>query len=83
MKNHLFCVGIEFKKASEQTASYAYRTAYLGANDIYEAIHRVEKQLKQEGNEILFIRGCWVVDADCDDGFCPTDESKMLANNDL
>ena len=33
MKNHLFCVGIEFKKASEQTASYAYRTAYLGAND--------------------------------------------------
>ena len=83
MKNHLFCVGIEFKKASEQTASYAYQTAYLGANDIYEAIHRVEKQLKQEGNEILFIRGCWVVDADCDDGFCPTDESKMLANNDL
>ena len=83
MKKYLFCVGIEFKKASEQTASYAYRTAYLGANDIYEAIHRVEKQLKQEGNEILFIRGCWVVDADCDDGFCPTDESKVLAKNDL
>jgi hypothetical protein len=24
MKNHLFCVGIEFKKASDPSESYAY-----------------------------------------------------------
>lgn len=29
MKNHLFCVGIEFKKASDPSESYAYVTAYL------------------------------------------------------
>ena len=38
MKNHLFCVGIEFKKASDPSESYAYRTAYLGAKNIDEAI---------------------------------------------
>ena len=26
MKNHLFCVGIEFKKASDPSESYAYVT---------------------------------------------------------
>jgi hypothetical protein len=83
MKKYLFCVGIEFKKASDPSESYAYVTAYLGAKNIDEAIQRVEKQLEQEGNEILFVRGCWVVDSDCDDGFCPTDESRTLANNDL
>ena len=48
MKNHLFCVGIEFKKASDPSESYAYVTAYLGAKNIDEAIQRVEKQLEQE-----------------------------------
>ena len=56
MKNHLFCVGIEFKKASDPSESYAYRTAYLGAKNIDEAIQRVEKQLEQEGNEIPIIQ---------------------------
>ena len=37
MKNHLFCVGIEFKKASDPSESYAYVTAYLGAKNIDEA----------------------------------------------
>jgi hypothetical protein len=83
MKKYIFCVGIEFKKASDSSGSYAYVTAYVGAENIEEAIQQVKKQLEQEENEILFVRGCWVVDADCDDGFCPTDESKALANNDL
>ena len=38
MKNHLFCVGIEFKKASDPSESYAYVTAYLGAKNIDEAM---------------------------------------------
>lgn len=83
MKKYLFCVGIEFRETSNRSGSYAYVTAYLGAKNIDEAIQLVKKQLEQEGNEIQFVRGCWVVDSDCDDGFCPTDESKTLANNDL
>ena len=89
MKNHLFCVGVELRKTAEQasqslpTSSYAYMNAYVGANDLREALEQVEKQLKQDGYEILFIRGCWVVDSDCDDGFCPTDESTSAAGGDL
>ncbi len=89
MKNHLFCVGVELRKASEQAdqgasaSSYAYLNVYLGANDVREALDRVENQLKQDGYEILFVRGCWVVDSDCDDGFCPTDESNAAASGDL
>lgn len=84
MKNHLFCVGIEFQKGFEKTAtSYAYLTVYLGADDIQEAIERVEKHFEQQGNKVLFVRGCWVVDADCDDGFCPTDESNTAIEEDL
>ena len=83
MKKHLLCVGVEFRKASDETGSYAYLTAYLGADDLHEAIDRVQKQLEQEGNKVLFVRGCWVVDADCDDGFCPTEESNAASKADL
>ena len=55
MKKHLFCVGVEFRKASDETGSYAYLTAYLGADDLHEAIDRVQKQLEQEGNKVLIV----------------------------
>lgn len=48
MKKHLFCVGVEFRKASDETGSYAYLTAYLGADDLHEAIDRVQKQLEKK-----------------------------------
>ncbi|MNZ99296.1 hypothetical protein D3C78_1186150 [compost metagenome] len=79
MKNHLFCVGAEVGPAPAGTPSgesflSAYVNVYVGANDLREALARVESALQQDGYRVVFIRGCWVVDADCNDGFCPADE---------
>lgn len=78
MKNHLFCVGVEVASAAggQRTEEFvsAHLNAYVGANDLREALARVEAALQRDGYEVSFIRGCWVVDAACNDGFCPADE---------
>lgn len=78
IKNHLFCVGAEVTPAvgSQQAEAFvsAHLNAYVGANDLREALERVEAALQRDGYAVTFIRGCWVVDAACNDGFCPADE---------
>lgn len=78
MKNHLFCVGVEVTSAAGGQRSEAFVSAqlnaYVGANDLHEALSRVEQALQRDGYAVSFIRGCWVVDAACNDGFCPVDE---------
>lgn len=91
MKNHLFCVGVELRQTSNSTedqantpsSSYLYLNAFVGANDLREALAHVEQQLEQDGYELLFIRGCWVVDSKCNDGFCPNDELIASSGGDL
>ena len=92
MKNHLFCIGVELRKtgqsaetADNQTpaSSFTNFNVYVGANDLHEALSRVQQQLQQDGYEILFIRGGWVVDANCNDGFCPTDAMMGSQGGDL
>lgn len=77
MKNHLFCVGVEVgpSPASAQAEAFqgAHVNVYVGANELREALARVETALQQDGYQVIFIRGCWVVDSDCNDGFCPAD----------
>ena len=78
MKNHLFCVGAEVRpsSASGQVRDFvsAHVNVYAGANTLREALDRVEGALRRDGYEVTFVRGCWVVDAACNDGFCPVDE---------
>lgn len=74
MKNHLFCVGAELGSSTVGEFLGAQVNVYVGANDLREALTRVEAALGQDGYQVTFIRGCWVVDAACNDGFCPADE---------
>lgn len=78
MKKHLFCVGAEVAPAAGGRLDGEFVSAqlniYVGANDLRDALGRVEAALQQDGYQVTFIRGCWVVDAACNDGFCPADE---------
>lgn len=73
MKNHLFCVGAEVGPSPSGDFLEAHVNAYVGANDLREALARVEAALQRDGYRVTFIRGCWVVDVACNDGFCPVD----------
>lgn len=74
MKNHLFCVGVEVGPSAAQDFLAAHVNLYVGANDLREALVRAEAALARDGYPLIFVRGCWVVDAACHDGFCPLDE---------
>src|SRR5512145_2741472 len=74
MKNHLFCVGAEVGPSPAREFMGAEVNVYVGANDLRDALARVETALQLDGFEVTFIRGCWVVDSACNDGFCPADE---------
>ena len=74
MKNHLFCVGAAVGPSAAQGVLAAHVNLYVGANDLREALARVEAALACDGYPLIFVRGCWVVDAACNDGFCPVDE---------
>lgn len=77
MKKHLFCVGAEVTPLEGGQRSEAFVSAqlnaYVGANDLRDALSRVEAALQRDGYAVNFIRGCWVVDMACNDGFCPAD----------
>ena len=74
MKNHLFCVGAEVGPSAVQDFLAAHVNVYVAADDVREALQRVEAALARDGYALNFVRGCWVVDAACNDGFCPVDE---------
>ncbi len=78
MKNHLFCIGAEVRPSPALKAKREFISAqlnvYTGANAVAEALEKAEAALREQGYEVTFIRGAWVVDAACDDGFCPLDE---------
>lgn len=74
MKNHLFCVGTEVGPSPSGEFLEAHVNVYVGANDLREALTRAEAALQRDGYQVIFVRGCWVVDAACNDGFCPVDE---------
>lgn len=77
MKKHLFCVGAEITPHSTNPLAEEFVSAqlnvYVGANDLHEALLRAEAALGRDGYAVNFIRGCWVVDVACNDGFCPAD----------
>ena len=73
MKKHLFCVGTEVGPAPAREFLGAHVNVYVGANDLREALERAEDALQRDGYQVTFIRGCWVVDVACNDGFCPVD----------
>lgn len=78
MKNHLFCVGAEVSPipagAQDREFLDAHVNVYVGANDLREALARAEAALQRDGYQLTFVRGCWVVDVACNDGFCPADD---------
>lgn len=74
MKKHLFCVGAEVGPSPAGEFLGAQVNVYVGANDLREALARAEAALQRDGYPLNFIRGCWVVDVACNDGFCPADE---------
>ena len=73
MKKHLFCVGTEVGPSPSGEFLAAHVNVYVGANDLREALDSVEAALRRDGYQATFIRGCWVVDVACNDGFCPAD----------
>ncbi|MCQ4347096.1 hypothetical protein NGA35_06585 [Pseudomonas stutzeri] len=77
MKKHLFCVGAEVAPAAggrlAETFVSAQLNVYVAANELRDALTRAEVALRRDGYEVTFVRGCWVVDAACNDGFCPAD----------
>lgn len=87
MKNRLFCVGAEVEPVPDGPHSgefmLAHVNVYTGANEAREALARVETALQKDGYRVSFIRGCWVVDADCNDGFCPVDQLPAEVSGEL
>ena len=87
MKNRLFCVGAEVRPspASGQARDFVscHVNVYAAANTLREALERAEGALRRDGYEVSFIRGCWVVDAACNDGFCPADELPTEVSGEL
>lgn len=41
---------------------------------LYRRRDRGEAALARDGYPLISVRGCWVVDAACNDGFCPADD---------
>lgn len=76
MKSHLFCVGVEVGKSPSVENSFlsAHVNVYVGADSMRDALDRAEAALQRDGYQVTFVRGCWVVDLACNDGFCPIDE---------